>query len=268
MEFTSHNVAQIRFTERGVGYDRQEVDEFRAQVRRALAKYEQAVHDLDRAPALRAQLAAGAEGARSKPGALPARSDSNEVAVLRARVQDLERQLAEAAVAAREQGVAEPGATLNGGRSAEDILGAAVEEASRILAAASSEGETLVAAAQQRADSLDAGLRDETRRVTQRLARLRTAVTDVEARFRGLVASTLEELSLVRDLIDLETSALTEIESLRTDSPWRNAPAPLGATEASGRPSGGPEPAGTRADQGFYERRLWGLRNRLGKGGT
>jgi hypothetical protein len=159
-----------------------------------------------------------------------------------------------------------------------------------VLAAALAEGDALVAAAKARAASIVSDPDREAGDLTKRLARLRTAVGDIESRLRDLVRPTLDELSLVGDLIDLETSQPAEIPALRTDSPWRRKPEPAnGAPPASPPPSpppapsprpasprpvlvrgadggvGEPDAAGDDAPStpGFYEKRLAGLRDRI-----
>jgi len=171
-----------------------------------------------------------------------------------------------------------------GGDEAAAYLAAAKEEASRVLAAALAEGGDLLAAAKARAASIAADPRTETRDLTQRLARLRTAVSDAETRLRNLVGSTLDELSLVGDLIDLEMAAPAEISALRADSPWRRKPdpqpaAPLLPAAQRAEPPPGPDrdiakPELEEADDlgpdvpGFYEKRLVGLRDRLDRNGS
>lgn len=214
VEITSHQARQVRFTGRGPGYDQAEVDDFCAKVGGTLERYEREVVDL------------------------------------RARVLVLEA--AAAARAAGEQAAgakADPSSDLVGGDDVGLRDAAASAEAARLLAAAVTEGEVLVAAARRRAAEVSAVLESDIAAANKRLARLRTAVRDIEARFRGLVGSTLDELSLIGDLVALETTSLTEAVLLGSASNHDHDPHD--------------EPDEPIMRPGFYEKRLAGLRSRI-----
>jgi cell division septum initiation protein DivIVA len=227
VDFSSHQAAQIRFTSRGDGYDQLEVEEFRRRVRNVLAFYER-----------------NWEGLRAG-----ASTTDREVVDLREQVAGLEGRLAE-----ERNGAASPVDTgssnpefRGGGDKAAAHLAAAREEAAGVVAAAQMEAESLIAAAMAQAASLSHGPENEARTVTRRLATLRTAMSDVERRLRDLVGSTIDELSLVGDLIDLETSAVTEIAGLKTDTTRSKASIPGLKTESPWvKKTGSPWPGQTR----------------------
>ena len=77
----------------------------------------------------------------------------------------------------------------------------------------------------------------------RRVRQIRSSLRDLETRFQTLTASTLAEFSMLGDLIDLDAHSIDEMPArIRSAT----------AEHDEGVPS-----------QGFYERRLAGLRSRL-----
>ena len=107
------------------------------------------------------------------------------------------------------------------------LVADAKHEASSILEAAVAEASALIDGAESRTASITTEREQEVKRLDRRLAQLRTTVRDVEGRFRGLLGVTLDEFSLVGDLIDLENTALEEIAALQqvaVNNPWARVP--------------------------------------------
>ncbi len=292
MELTAGDARNIRFSGTETSYDGTEVEDFRREVVTALEASERRASE---AAAHVARLEAMLEDRSA------ADSTADVDAARRARdqaVQLTSRMMAEVLggkVPTIEEGMATWQDAVILKAMAEEELAAAREEARRLRETAAAEVTALRAAtraglddevrttldnATHRAATMTAAAEEEVRRLDRRLSQLRTALRDAESRIRSLTGDALTELRMLGDLLALETEALDEIESLNP-APGRvidladpdpvPTPAPTPEPAAAEEPPGAAASAFVRrlrerdetAGQGFYERRLAGLRERL-----
>lgn len=290
MELTAGDARNIRFSGTETSYDGTEVEDFRREVVTALETSERRASE---AAAHVARLEAMLEDRSAADGT------ADVDAARRARdqaVQLTSRMMAEVLggkVPTIEEGMATWQNAVTLKAMAEEELAAAREEARRLRETAAAEVTALRAAtraglddevrttlenATHRATMMTAAAEEEVRRLDRRLSQLRTALRDAEARIRSLTGDALTELRMLGDLLELETNALDEIESL---NPPRDRVIDLEepASVAGPTPGDVPESPAVAAaafvrrvrekeedetvGRGFYERRLAGLRERL-----
>ncbi len=128
-------------------------------------------------------------------------------------------------------------------REVTSIKDAASRDASRVAGEAGVEGDRIVEEARRAAAQMTDAAEREVRSLERRVRQIRSSLRDLERRFSTLTANTLAEFSLLGDLIDLDA---------RDQVPDAVAPDPAERGEIE-----------DTAGQGFYERRLAGLRSRL-----
>ena len=198
MAISAQEAQGARFTDSKRGYDIREVDSFRERVVKTLRAYED-------------ELAKASERLASARDRVTSLEDAEE-AVKRTflAATRTKREMEEEAQAEADRVRAEASHEADKARSA------AQAEASQMVSAAEAEAKQLVADAQQTAMEAEAQTRTEVQRLERRLGQLRTAVRDLETRLKAFAEGALDEVAVVGGLIDLETSALEEIEAFKS----------------------------------------------------
>ena len=222
MELTSYQAETIRFSQVRRGLDPDEVGRFQRRVARVLAEYER---ETAAARDQIARLERQRNGLRSEEAAA--------------------RQTYLAAARTKEELVAE--AT----RLAAELREAGVADAAAIRSQAEAEARELLEGARHEAEEAERRGAAEVARLHRRLAQLRTAVSDIEARMRVMAERTLADTHVVADLIALEAEDSRDVQPPPASEPDNGVAPP--AVRGPARSS----------EPGFYERRLSGLRDRL-----
>ncbi len=116
---------------------------------------------------------------------------------------------------------------------AEQALAGAATEAARVREEAAESARQARAAADAEIAEVRAAADSERRDLDQKLGRLRTAVSDLEGRLRLLATGALDEVLVLSDLIDLETTQLEDIGGLQVEPPAAVEPEAVPGGEAS-----------------------------------
>ncbi len=212
MAISAQEAQGARFTDSKRGYDIREVDSFRERVVKTLRAYEDELAKANERLTTARERAANLEDA--------------EEAVKRTflAATRTKREMEEEAQAEADRVRAEAS------HEADKVRSAAQQEAGKTRAGAETEASTLVAEAQRAATEAESQTRGEVQRLERRLSQLRTAVRDLESRLKVFADGALDEVAVVGGLIDLETSALDEIEAFQSpEISARNAREDAGA---------------------------------------
>jgi signal transduction histidine kinase len=290
---TAVDARNVRFSGSDYAYDGKEVEDFRRRVVEALeASEHKASEAVDRIARLEAKL-----DDRASPGGgaeLDAAKRAREQAVqLTSRM--MAEMLGNKTPSVREAMAIWKEAIALRSEAEEEMLSAR-EEARRLRATVQEEAAELRAATKvaldkeirsmlensaRRSMTMTEGAEKEVHRLDRRLTQLRTALRDAEARIRGLTSDALTELRMLGDLLELETSALDEIESLNLPDEAVAVPnetvivpdeavivlkepeTPAAAAAAFVRRVRSAADKDESVGRGFYERRLAGLRERI-----
>jgi len=297
---TAVDARNVRFSGSDYAYDGKEVEDFRRRVVEALeASEHKASEAVDRIARLEAKL-----DDRASPGGgaeLAAAKRAREQAVqLTSRM--MAEMLGNKTPSVREAMAIWKEAIALRSEAEEEMLSAR-EEARRLRATVQEEAAELRAATRvaldkeirsmlensaRRSMTMTEGAEKEVHRLDRRLTQLRTALRDAEARIRGLTSDALTELRMLGDLLELETSALDEIESLNLPDETVAVPnetvavpnetvvvpdeavivlkepeTPAAAAAAFVRRVRSAADKDESVGRGFYERRLAGLRERI-----
>jgi cell division septum initiation protein DivIVA len=296
VDFTAGDARTVRFSGSGGSYDREEVEDFRRRVIAALEEGERLSSDAAaRIAGLEAALAerADTDGAGNVAAARRARDQAVQLTsrmmaeVLSGKMPSIAEgmEIWQEAVILRAMAEEELAAAREESRGLRQITAeelTALRAATR--AALDEEVEATLDHAIGHAAAVTSAAEEEVRHLDRRLTQLRTALSDAESRIRSLTGDALTELRMLGDLLALETGALEEIESLKLSPDHvidlaEPAPVPAAATDpgtvlrdeasedgAEDGPSAFVRRIQDRDDttgQGFYERRLAGLRERL-----
>ncbi len=128
-------------------------------------------------------------------------------------------------------------------REVTSIRDAAGREANRVVGEARVDGDRIVEEARRAATQMTDAAERDVRSLERRVRQIRSSLRDLERRFSTLTANTLAEFSMLGDLIDLD------VREPLPDVLASDAVEPGETDQTTG--------------QGFYERRLAGLRSRL-----
>ena len=198
MAISAQEAQGARFTDSKRGYDIREVDSFRERVVKTLRAYED-------------ELAKANERLASARDRVTSLEDAEE-AVKRTflAATRTKREMEEEAQAEADRVRAEAS------HEADKTRSVAQQEAASTVSKAESEAKQLLADAQHAASEAESQTRAEVQRLERRLSQLRTAVRDLESRLKVFAEGALDEVAVVGGLIDLETSALEEIEAFKS----------------------------------------------------
>lgn len=294
MELTSYEIEQKRFGTAGEGYDRAEVDRFRTDVARAMAALERELDatgsDLEglvRLESRRGELEAAIARLSAKSAELRATMESEQLEAERNAREEARRITA----AALEQ-------ATDAQTDVDNAFTQLADEGAHILEVAIAEAAATLDHAEERGRRIGDETREELRLLRRRLAQLRTALSDIEGRLRAATGLYADEVATVRDLIDLETRNLEDLEGfadLDASEPPSLQPLTAAGTATSYKarsytfsepstvidladPEDGLEagpaedddgemspPQRDESKPGFYQRRLAGLRERIEK---
>ncbi len=198
MAISAQEAQGARFTDSKRGYDSREVDSFRERVVKTLRAYED-------------ELAKANERLASARDRVTSLEDAEE-AVKRTflAATRTKREMEEEAQANADRVLAEAS------HEADKVRSEATQEAAAKRANADADAASLISEAKGTAADAEAQTRAEVERLERRLGQLRTAVRDLEGRLKVFAEGALDEVAVVGGLIDLETSALDEIEAFKS----------------------------------------------------
>ncbi len=100
-------------------------------------------------------------------------------------------------------------------RDADETVAAANSEAAATRRSAAEEAKSLLDETKVRAAAAESELSAERKRLEARLAQLRGAVRDIDERLRRFAEGALENVTVVGDMIDLETTRLEDIPAFQ-----------------------------------------------------
>ncbi len=198
MAISAQEAQGARFTDSKRGYDIREVDSFRERVVKTLRAYED-------------ELGKANERLNAAKDRVTSLEDAEE-AVKRTflAATRTKREMEEEAQADADRMRAEAS------HESDKLRSEAHQDAAKQRTVAEAEAAQLVADAKQTASEAESQTRTEVQRLERRLSQLRTAVRDLESRLKVFADGALDEVAVVGGLIDLETSALEEIEAFKS----------------------------------------------------
>ncbi len=222
MAITAQEAQSASFDEARRGFDERQVTEFQQRVVKTLRSYEEEVAGFAKRVELAEQQAAelaDAEEAVKRTFLAASRTkremlDEAEAEAGQVRAEaaaDAERMRSEAKAEAErllEEIEAEVG----------ELRSTAHHEVTQQRDEARAQARAIMDDAIAKAEKAEAHTNAEIARLESRLGQLRTAVADLELRLRSFAEAALEDVVVVKGLVDLETATLDEIEAFSAPS--------------------------------------------------